>query len=92
MYTCRYQSLGKGHQPVDAVLPSDLQTISTSLTCLNTFFKLLDHILGIHFVDLSVSESNAYTYLETVAHKDHPGCQGPGVSKLTWHRVAPLSH
>lgn len=76
------------------MLLSDLQTISISFTCLKNVFKFIfdfDHALEIHVVNLPDSESNVQTYLETVAHKDHQRCQGPGVNKLAWQEVALLS-
>jgi len=79
---------------LNAALLSDLQTTSISFTCSKNVFKLifnLDHALEIHAVNLPDSESNMQTYLETVAYKDHQRCQGPGVNKLAWQEVAPLS-
>lgn len=76
------------------MLLSDLQTISISFTCLRTVFKIIfdfDHALEIHVVNLPKGESSMQTYLETVAYKDHQHSQGPGVNKLAWQEVAPLS-
>lgn len=89
------QSLGKGViRHFNAMLLSDLQTISISFTCLKNVFKLIfdfDHTIEIHVVNLPGSESNVQTYLETVAHKVHQHCQGPDVNKLAWQEGARLS-
>lgn len=79
---------------MSAMLLSDLQIISISFPCLKNVFKIifdLDRALEIHVVNLPKSESNVQTYLETVAYKDHQHSQGPGVNKLAWQEVAPLS-
>lgn len=93
--SCRTPVLEEGlTRHLNATLLSELQNISSFFTYLKNVFKLifdLDHGLEIHHVNLSDSESNVYTYLETVFHRDHQHCQGPGANKLAWQGVAPLT-